>query len=192
MVDRCGWCKDDPTYIAYHDLEWGRPLRNSRALWELLILEGFQAGLSWITILRRRDNFRAAFAGFDPDVIAGWDAAEVTRLLADPGIIRHRGKIEATIGNARAWQACEADQGFATLVWSYVGGTPLQGNRATLAEVPAQTPLSVQMSNDLKRRGFKFCGPTITYAFMQAAGMVNDHVTACHCHAGLARGDHLA
>ena len=186
MVDRCGWCKDDPTYIAYHDLEWGRPLRDGRALWELLCLEGFQAGLSWITILRRRNHLRAAFAGFDPDVIATWGADEVARLLDDPGIIRHRGKIEATIGNAKAWQRCEAEQGFAALIWAYVGGTPLQGNRASLADVPAQTPLSVQMSNDLMHRGFKFCGPTITYAFMQAAGLVNDHVAGCHCHAGLA------
>ena len=192
MVDRCGWCKDDPTYIAYHDLEWGRPLRDGRALWELLCLEGFQAGLSWITILRRRNHLRAAFAGFDPDVIATWGADEVARLLDDPGIIRHRGKIEATIGNAKAWQTCEAEQGFAALIWSYVGDTPLQGNRATLADVPAQTPLSVQMSKDLKSRGFKFCGPTIAYAFMQAAGLVNDHMTTCHCHAGLARdGDFL-
>lgn len=186
LIDRCGWCKDDPTYIAYHDLEWGKPLQDSRALWELLSLEGFQAGLSWITILRRREAFRAAFAGFDPDVIATWGEPDVLRLLADPGIIRHRGKIEATITNARAWQVCEAQQGFAALIWGYVGATPLQGNRATLAEVPAQTPLSVRMSNDLKRRGFKFCGPTITYAFMQAAGLVNDHVTTCHCHAALA------
>jgi len=186
LVERCGWCGDDPIYVEYHDHEWGKPLRDSRALWEMLILEGFQAGLSWITILRRRETFRAAFAMFDPHIIATWGEPEVVRLLADPGIIRHRGKVEATIGNARAWQQLEAEGGFDRFIWAYVGGTTVQGNRASLAEVPAQTPLSVQMAKDLQRRGFKFCGPTIAYAFMQATGLVNDHVTACHCHAALA------
>jgi DNA-3-methyladenine glycosylase I len=183
MVVRCSWCGDDPIYIAYHDEEWGKPLKNSRALWEMLILEGFQAGLSWITILRRRENFRTAFAGFDPDVIARWGEPEVLRLLADPGIIRHRGKIEATITNARAWQKLEAAGGFDRFLWDYVGGIPLQPQRKG-GDIPAETALSQQLSKDLKKAGFKFCGPTIVYAFMQAVGMVNDHVQGCHCSDG--------
>ena len=180
MVVRCSWCGDDPIYIAYHDEEWGKPLKNSRALWEMLILDGFQAGLSWITILRRRENFRTAFAGFDPDVIASWGEPEVLRLLADPGIIRHRGKVEATITNARAWQKLEAAGGFDRFLWDYVGGTPLHPKRKG-GDIPAETALSQQVSKDLKKAGFKFCGPTIVYAFMQAVGMVNDHVQGCHC-----------
>ncbi|SEN34009.1 DNA-3-methyladenine glycosylase I [Loktanella fryxellensis] len=181
-VARCGWAGDTPVYQAYHDTEWGVPERDSRTLWEKLILDGFQAGLSWITILKKRDNFRRAFAGFDPDVIAGWGEDDITRLLADPGIVRHRGKIAATIANARAWQRIEAQQGFATFLWDYVDGVPLQPHRATLAHVPAQTALSQHMSKDLKAAGFTFCGPTITYAVMQACGLVNDHVVTCHCH----------
>lgn len=187
MVERCGWVGSDALYIAYHDTEWGVPEYDSRALWEKLILDGFQAGLSWITILKKRDHFRQAFAGFEPDVIAGWGAPEIRRLLADPGIIRHRGKIEATIGNARAWQAIEREEGFAWFLWRYVEGRPIQNRWATLSEVPAQTPLSREISAELKRRGFKFCGPTIVYAFMQAVGMVNDHLVSCHRHAPVAR-----
>ena len=183
MVVRCSWCGDDPIYIAYHDEEWGKPLRGSRALWEMLILEGFQAGLSWITILRRREGFRTAFAKFDPDVIATWGETEVLRLLADPGIIRHRGKIEATIGNARAWQKLEASGGFDRYLWDFVGGVPILNRPASMAQVPAETPLSRQISKSLKQQGFKFCGPTIVYAFMQAVGMVDDHVQGCHCRA---------
>ncbi|HKL46983.1 MAG TPA: DNA-3-methyladenine glycosylase I [Roseovarius sp.] len=186
-MERCGWVGADALYEAYHDHEWGVPEYDSRALWEKLILDGFQAGLSWITILRKRENFREAFQGFDPHVIAGWGAAEVTRLLDDPGIIRHRGKIEATIGNARAWQAVEAEQGFDSYLWDHVGGRPIQNRWETLAEVPAQTDLSVKISKDLKKRGFKFCGPTIVYAFMQAVGMVNDHLVTCPCHERVAR-----
>ncbi|HMB12502.1 MAG TPA: DNA-3-methyladenine glycosylase I [Roseovarius sp.] len=186
-MERCGWVGADALYEAYHDHEWGVPEYDSRALWEKLILDGFQAGLSWITILRKRENFREAFQGFDPHVIAGWGAAEVTRLLDDPGIIRHRGKIEATIGNARAWQAVEAEQGFDRYLWDHVGGRPIQNRWETLAEVPAQTDLSVKISKDLKKRGFKFCGPTIVYAFMQAVGMVNDHLVTCPCHERVAR-----
>jgi DNA-3-methyladenine glycosylase I len=186
-MKRCDWAGDDPLYITYHDTEWGVPERDSRALWEVLVLEGFQAGLSWITVLRKRENFRAAFAGFDPDVIAGWGEAEVARLLDDPGIIRHRGKIAATIGNARAWQEIEAEQGFARYIWDFVDGRPVQNRFATLAEVPADTDISRKLSKDLKRRGFRFCGPTITYAFMQAAGLVNDHLVTCPCHAEVAR-----
>lgn len=182
MVERCGWAGNDPIYQAYHDTEWGVPEYDSRALWEKLILDGFQAGLSWITILKKRDNFRAAFAGFDPNVVAEWGEYDVLRLLDNPGIIRHRGKIEATITNARAWQKVEAEQGFDQFLWDYVGGAPLVNTWATMAEVPAQTPLSQQVSKDLKKAGFKFCGPTIVYAFMQACGLINDHIVTCHRH----------
>ena len=182
MVTRCSWAGDDPLYQHYHDTEWGVPEYDSRALWEKLVLDGFQAGLSWITILRKRDNFRAAFAGFDPHIIATWGEAEVQRLLGDPGIIRHRGKIEATITNARAWQKIEAQQGFDKFLWDYVGGTPLVNHWQTMAEVPTQTPLSQQISKDLKKAGFKFCGPTIVYAFMEACGLINDHIVPCHRH----------
>ena len=179
----CTWPGDDPLYLAYHDTEWGVPERDSQALFEKLILDGFQAGLSWITILRKRDAFRDAFAGFDPDVIATWGESDVARLLQNPGIVRHRGKIEATIGNARAWQKIEAEQGFDRFLWDYVGGAPLQNSWANMGEVPGFTPLSTQISKDLKRAGFRFCGPTIVYAFMQAVGMVNDHVITCPQHA---------
>jgi DNA-3-methyladenine glycosylase I len=182
MVERCGWVGTEPIYEAYHDTEWGVPEFDSRALWEKLVLDGFQAGLSWITILKKRDNFRAAFAGFDPNLIAGWGEPDIARLLADPGIIRHRGKIEATIGNARVWQKIEQRQGFDRYLWDYMGGRPLLNRWENLLQVPAQTPLSLQISKDLKREGFKFCGPTIVYAFMQAVGMVNDHVITCHRH----------
>ncbi len=182
MVERCGWVSAEPIYLDYHDSEWGVPEYDSRALWEKLVLDGFQAGLSWITILKKRDNFRAAFAGFDPDIIAEWGDADVTRLLADPGIIRHRGKIAATISNARVWQKIQARQGFDRFLWDYIGGQPLLNRWETLSQVPARTPLSDQISKDLKREGFRFCGPTIVYAFMQAVGMVNDHLTTCHKH----------
>ncbi|WP_457648653.1 DNA-3-methyladenine glycosylase I [Profundibacter sp.] len=187
MENRCAWVGREPIYISYHDDEWGVPEYDSRALWEKLILDGFQAGLSWITILKKRENFRAAFAGFDPDVIAGWGEAEVARLLQDAGIVRHRGKIEATIGNAKAWQEIEAREGFDTFLWNYVDGKPLQNRFKTMAEVPAQTPLSVQISKDLKKAGLRFCGPTIVYAFMQAVGMVNDHEVGCECHDKVAK-----
>ena len=178
-MERCGWCGSEEIYVNYHDTEWGVPEYDSRALWEKLILDGFQAGLSWITILKKRENFRAAFAGFDPNIVAGWGEDDVTRLLGDPGIIRHRGKIEATIGNARAWQKIEQRQGFDTYLWNFVEGTPVQNSFTTLAEVPGHTPLSTVLSKQLKRDGFKFCGPTIVYAFMQACGLVNDHLTNC-------------
>nr|WP_309503269.1 DNA-3-methyladenine glycosylase I [uncultured Roseovarius sp.] len=187
MSQRCDWVGHEAIYMAYHDTEWGVPEYDSRALWEKLILDGFQAGLSWITILKKRDNFRAAFAGFDPDVIALWGEPEVNRLLADPGIIRHRGKIEATIKNARAWQRIEAEQGFDNYLWGYVDGVPLQNTWASMADVPAHTPLSSAISKDLKKRGFTFCGPTIVYAFMQACGLVNDHLVTCHRHGEVAK-----
>lgn len=185
MTNRCSWAGPDPIYLDYHDTEWGVPEYESRALWEKLILDGFQAGLSWITILKKRENFRDAFAQFDPHEIANWGEAEVEVLLQNEGIIRHRGKIEATIGNARAWQKIEAREGFDKFLWNYVGGKPLQPNRLEVSDVPAYTDLSTQISKDLKKEGFKFCGPTIVYAFMQATGMVNDHITRCHCHAKL-------
>ncbi|MGR3365490.1 MAG: DNA-3-methyladenine glycosylase I [Maritimibacter harenae] len=179
MGDRCSWCGEDPLYVAYHDTEWGVPEYDGRALWEKLILDGFQAGLSWITILRKRDNFRAAFAGFRPEVIADWGEDEVAGLLADEGIIRHRGKIEATIGNARAYLDMGGAAAFSERMWSYVDGAPLVNRFASQAEIPAATPLSTQLSKDLKAAGFKFCGPTIVYAWMQACGLVNDHVLGC-------------
>lgn len=184
-MERCGWAGPEDIYITYHDTEWGVPEWDSRALWEKLILDGFQAGLSWITILKKRDNFRNAFAGFDPETIAGWGEADVARCLGDPGIIRHRGKIEATIGNARAWIAIEERQGFDRFLWDYVDGAPIQNTWASMAEVPAHTPLSERVSKDLKKAGFRFCGPTIVYAFMQACGLVNDHLVTCHRHAAV-------
>jgi len=181
--DRCPWCgTTDALYIAYHDTEWGVPEYDSRALWEKLILDGFQAGLSWITILRKREAFRAAFQGFDPNGIAEWGEADVTRLLADPGIVRHRGKIEATISNAQAWQAMEARGGFDAFLWDYVDGRPLVGGYATQSDVPTQSPLSARISKDMKKAGFKFCGPTIVFAWMEACGLFNTHLTGCFRH----------
>lgn len=186
MSERCGWAGSEPIYIEYHDTEWGVPEWEARALWEKLILDGFQAGLSWITILKKRDNFRQAFEGFDPERIAGWGEAEVARLLQDKGIIRHRGKIEATIGNARAYLAIAEKQGFDTYLWDFVDGRPLQNTWKSSDEVPAFTPLSEKISKDLKARGFRFCGPTIVYAAMQAMGLVNDHLVSCPRHAACA------
>ena len=174
---RCPWCGSDPLYVAYHDHEWGKPERDARALWESLILECFQAGLSWITILRRRETFRAAFEGFDPSVIAGWGEAEVARLLADPGIIRHRGKIEGTIRGAQAFLRIEEREGFAGFIWRHA--PPPKPRPKAMGEVPAQTEASVALSKALKKEGFSFCGPTIVYAFMQASGLVNDHLESC-------------
>jgi DNA-3-methyladenine glycosylase I len=186
MGERCGWVGQDPLYIAYHDIEWGVPEYDSRALWEKLVLDGFQAGLSWLTILKKRENFRTAFAGFDPEIVAGWGESDVTRLLGDAGIVRHRGKIEATIGNARAYLDIESREGFSSFLWDRVGGSPIQNRFTTLDEVPAETELSRRMSKDLKARGFRFCGPTIVYAFMQATGMVNDHLIGCARHSDVA------
>ncbi len=176
---RCPWCGTDPLYVAYHDDEWGRPTHDSRTLFELLILEGFQAGLSWITILRKRAAFRTAFAGFDPAVLATWGEPEILRLLADPGIVRHRGKIEGTLRGARAYLRIEAGPGFAAFIWSFVEGHPIRNRPASMAAVPSRTPASEALSKALKAEGFTFVGPTITYAFMQAAGLVDDHLATC-------------
>ncbi len=179
---RCPWVGPEPIYLTYHDTEWGVPEYDSRALWEKLILDGFQAGLSWLTILKKREAFRQAFKGFNPNLIATWGEDEVQELLANPGIVRHRGKIEATIQNARAWAEIEAREGFDTFLWGYVDGAPLQPRYARQEDVPTSTPLSTQISKDLKAAGFRFCGPTIVYAFMEACGLVNDHLTSCHRH----------
>jgi DNA-3-methyladenine glycosylase I len=183
---RCPWCGTDPLYVHYHDTEWGVPEHDPRALWECLILESFQAGLSWITILRRRETFRAAFAGFHPEVIATWAEPEILTLLQDPGIIRHRGKIEATIAGAKAYLRLQSTIGFSQFIWNHIGGTPQTNHLASMAEAQAQTAQSTALARSLKAEGFKFCGPTITYAFMQAAGLVNDHLITCPRHAALA------
>jgi len=183
---RCPWCGDDPLYVAYHDHEWGVPERNPRALWEMLMLEAFQAGLSWITILRKREGFRRAFAGFDPVVVAGWDEADALRCLADPAIVRHRGKIQATIRGAQAYLRIETEEGFSPFLWGFVGGRPLAPQVRAMSDVASATAASTAMSKALKARGFGFCGPTISYAFMQAAGMVNDHLVTCPSHARVA------
>ena len=184
MTDlRCAWCGTDPLYVAYHDDEWGRPLHDPQALFECLMLEGFQAGLNWFTILKKRETFRAAFADFDPAIIATWGEPEVLRLLGDTGIIRHRGKIEATIKGAQAYLRIEAGEGFAAFLWR-LSGPPVDNRVQSAADVPAQTPVSLAMSKALKAEGFKFCGPTITYAIMQAVGMVNDHNVTCPAHTG--------
>jgi DNA-3-methyladenine glycosylase I len=172
---RCTWAESDPLMRAYHDQEWGVPERESRALWEKLVLDGFQAGLAWITVLRKRDAFRAAFEGFEPERVAGYGEAEVERLLGDAGIIRSRAKIEATIGNAQAYLEMGAE-GFGEFCWSFTGGAVLIGDGR---EIPAKTELSERVSKELKRRGFKFVGPTIVYAWMQAVGIVNDHAAEC-------------
>ena len=182
-LNRCPWAGSDPLYQAYHDDEWGVPAHDDRTLFEFLILEGAQAGLSWITILRKRDAYRRAFAGFDPATVAGFDEARVADLLADPGIVRNRLKINAAVGNARAFLAVQREFGsFDAYVWGFAGGQPLVNNWATLDEVPAETAESRALSADLKRRGFRFVGPTIMYAYMQAVGLVNDHLVTCFRH----------
>lgn len=183
QLTRCAWVGNDPLYQAYHDEEWGVPLFDDRGLFELLMLESFQAGLSWITILRKREAFREAFAGFQPERIAEFAEEDVARLLADPGIVRHRGKIESTIAGARIWCTMMSEaNGFSRFLWSFVDGTPKRNSWRSMAEVPASTPTSEAMSKALKKKGFRFCGPTICYAFMQATGMVNDHTVDCFCY----------
>jgi DNA-3-methyladenine glycosylase I len=173
---RCTWAESDPLLRDYHDTEWGVPQRDSRALWELLMLEGFQAGLAWIIVLRKRDAFRKAFKGFDPAKVARFTEADIERLLQDPGIIRSRAKIQATIQAARIYlEMQKSGDDFSSFLWGFVAGKPIQNQ----GPIPAQTPLAVEMSKQLKKRGFKFVGPVIVYAFMQAAGMVNDHSPSC-------------
>jgi DNA-3-methyladenine glycosylase I len=177
---RCAWVGEDPLYQAYHDEEWGVPVHDDRLLFEFLVLEGAQAGLSWLTILRKREGYRRAFAGVDPPTVAAFGDADVERLLADPGIVRNRLKIGAAIGNARAFLRVQQDFGsFDAYVWGFVAGETIQNEWRTMAEIPAKTPEAEHMSADLKRRGFRFVGPTICYAHMQATGMVNDHTVDC-------------
>lgn len=177
---RCAWAGTDPLYCAYHDNEWGLPLHDDRLLFEFLILEGAQAGLSWITILRKREGYRRAFAGFDPEKVARFGAEKVSELMADAGIVRNRLKIESAISNARAFLEVKREFGsFDSYIWSFTGGRTLQNSWQRLSDVPASTPESDRMSKDLKKRGFRFVGSTICYAFMQATGMVNDHTTDC-------------
>ncbi|HYO96151.1 MAG TPA: DNA-3-methyladenine glycosylase I [Polyangiaceae bacterium] len=180
---RCGWAEKDPLYVEYHDSEWGVPVHDDRVLFEFLVLEGAQAGLSWLTILRKRAAYRRAFAEFDPTKVARFDSRKVENLLADPGIVRNRLKVASAVANARAFLAVQQEHGsFAAYQWSFVDGRPIQNAFATLAEVPARTPISDTFSKEMKRRGFSFVGSTILYAHMQAVGMVNDHLVTCFRH----------
>lgn len=176
---RCHWPGSDPLYVAYHDEEWGVPEYDDRALFEKLILDGFQAGLSWITILRRREAFRKAFDGFKPEKIARYSDTKIEKLMANAEIIRNRAKIVGTVNSAKAYLAIQKDGGFSNYLWDFFDGKPIQSGLRTHADIPAKTELSIKMSKDLKKRGFAFCGPTIVYAFCQAVGMVNDHVESC-------------
>jgi DNA-3-methyladenine glycosylase I len=180
---RCSWPGTDPFYVAYHDTDWGVPERDSRALFEKLLLDGFQAGLSWITILRKRENFRRAFDGFEPQRIARYDDAKVAALMADAGIVRNRAKIEAAVVSARAYLELARTQDFSSFLWDFVDGMPVQNSWQERSQVPVETEVSRRMSKALAAKGFKFCGPTIVYAFMQAVGMVNDHFVDCCRHA---------
>lgn len=183
QIQRCGWAAGDPLLAAYHDSEWGVPEYDSRALWEKLMLDGFQAGLSWLTILRKREAFRQAFQGFDPAVVARFTDADVERLLLDAGIVRSRAKIQATIANARAYLAmAENGEDFSAFVWGMAGGAPIKNAWHSMSEVPTKTPLSEAISAALRKRGFSFVGPVIVYAWMQAVGMVDDHVVGCFRH----------
>lgn len=177
---RCAWCLGDPLYIAYHDREWGVPVHDDHRLFEMLILEGAQAGLSWLTILRKRESYRKAFDQFDAQKVARYSPARIEKLMNDPGIVRNRLKIESTVRNARAFLAVQKEFGsFDRYIWSFVGGRPIRNARRTMKDLPARTPESDAMSKDLKKRGFNFAGSTICYAFMQAVGMVDDHTTDC-------------
>jgi DNA-3-methyladenine glycosylase I len=186
---RCPWPReDDALYVAYHDQEWGVPEYDDRALYEKLVLDGFQAGLSWITILRKRENFRRAFDDFAPEKIARYRPAKIEKLMQDAGIVRNRAKIDGAVLSARAWlEAVEKGPGFSALLWDIAGSAPKINRFRSIKEVPAETETSRKMSKELARRGFKFCGPTIVYAFMQAVGMVNDHLVACHRHEACAK-----
>lgn len=179
---RCVWPGEDPLYVAYHDEEWGVPEYDDRALFEKLLLDGFQAGLSWITILRKRDAFRKAFDGFEPSIIARYNAKKLASLMQNEGIIRNRAKIEGSVASAQAYLALQEEMGFANYLWDFFDGKPRHNRFKDRGKIPAETPLSLKISKDLKARGFKFCGPTIVYAFCQAVGMVNDHVVTCWRH----------
>ena len=182
-LKRCPWPKQDPIYVAYHDEEWGVPEYDDRALYEKLVLDGFQAGLSWITILRKRENFRKAFDDFAPEKVARYPKRKIESLMKDAGIVRNRAKIEGAVGSARAWlDIMEKGPGFSDLLWDFLDGKPKQNAFRTTKLVPAETDISRKMSKELIGRGFKFVGPTIVYAFMQAVGMVNDHLVTCHRH----------
>lgn len=184
MEQRCPWCGTDPLYVSYHDREWGRPCADDRVLFEFLLLESAQAGLNWLTILRKREHYRRAFADFDPTRVAGFGARERNRLLADSGIVRNRLKIESAIGNAAVFLELQARHGgFARYLWDFVGATPVQNRWSRLQEVPTQSPLAVALSKALKGAGMRFVGPTICYAYMQAVGLVNDHLLSCPQHA---------
>ena len=187
-LERCPWCGSDPLYVNYHDTEWGVPERDDRALFEKLLLDGFQAGLSWITILRKRDNFRRAFDGFVPEKIARYNKRKLASLMKDAGIIRNRMKIDGSVASARAYlEIMEKGPGFSRYLWEFVDGEPIVNQRKTIKQIPAESDVSRKLSKDLKARGFKFCGPTIAYAFMQAVGMVNDHLVTCHCYGTLTK-----
>ena len=187
-IARCPWCGTDPLYVEYHDTEWGMPERDDRALFEKLQLDGFQAGLSWITILRKRDNFRRAFDNFRPEKIARYDARKKSSLMKDAGIVRNKMKIDGAVLSARAYlEIMENGPGFSNYLWDFVDGEPIDGKRKTIKQIPVASDVSVKLSKDLKARGFKFCGPTIVYAFMQAVGMVNDHLVTCHRHGALGK-----
>lgn len=179
---RCPWSGEDALYVHYHDTEWGVPQADDGVFFEKLVLEGFQAGLSWITILRKRDHFRKAFDGFDPKRIIRYDSHKIEALMADPGIVRNRMKIEATIDNAYAFLALAKGESLAGLIWEIAGGRPRQNGFSAMGEVPAETPVSKAISKELRGRGFRFVGPTTVYAFMQSMGLVNDHLTGCHRH----------
>ena len=187
MSERCAWAGSDPLYVAYHDTEWGVPKTDDRALLEKLVLEGFQSGLSWITILRKRENFRKAFHGFEPERVARYGEKDVDRLMQDAGIVRNRLKIEATIDNARAYLKLAETNSLSALIWEIAGGRPQQNRFQSMKEVPAETPISKAISKRLKGLGFRFVGPTTVYAFMQATGMVNDHLVGCPSHARCAK-----
>jgi DNA-3-methyladenine glycosylase I len=180
--NRCPWPGVDPLYVAYHDTDWGVPEYDDRALFEKLILDGFQAGLSWITILRKRENFRTAFDGFDAERIVRYGSEKVESLVADAGIIRHRGKIESTIKSGRVYLDIQEKQGFSNYLWGFTDGRVIQNSPRRMSDIKTETEVSRRMSKDLKQRGFNFCGPTIVHAFMQAVGMVNDHLVACFRH----------
>jgi DNA-3-methyladenine glycosylase I len=182
-ICRCGWCGTDPLYVAYHDTEWGVPEYDSQALFEKLLLDGFQAGLSWITILRKRDNFRAAFDGFDPEKMARYTPNKLDRLMQDTGIVRNRLKVESSVSNAQAYLAIPD---FSAYLWGFLDGQVITNHRRSMKDVPGKTPLAEKISKDLQKKGFRFVGPTIVYAFMQACGLVNDHLVTCHRHRAVA------